>query len=158
MEIHFLLPLITQLLSCLTAFVFIAAASEPASDSDKQYEKPFPETNCGKYFFLCSSLPAKIKGSEPNLFTAGISDEAPQTLATSSMIITVASESAPCPPYFESTCAAAKSELCSASYASCGKREFSSTSFANGAIFFSASARTLIRSASYSSPNKASIA
>ena len=116
-----------------------------------------PAANCGKYLAFNSALPARIIGSEPNLLTAGINDEDPQTLATSSIIITVASESAPCPPYFVSTCAAAKSAACSASYASCGKRDSSSTAFAKGAIFFVASARTLSRSDSYSSPNSGSM-
>ena len=97
-EIHFLLPESTQLSPSFIALVFMAAASEPASDSDRQYEKPLPAASCVKYFFFCSLLPAIIKGTEPNLFTAGINDEAPQTRATSSIIITAASASAPCPP------------------------------------------------------------
>ena len=72
-------------------------------------------------------------------------------------MITVARASAPWPPYFESTCAAARSADCRASYASCGKRDSSSTAFANGAIFLVASARTLSRSASYSSSISASM-
>ncbi|CAM5705920.1 hypothetical protein SGLAM104S_09560 [Streptomyces glaucescens] len=50
------------------------------------------------YFFFSSSEPERITGSEPSLFTAGISEEDAQTRATSSMTITVASASAPAPP------------------------------------------------------------
>ena len=88
-----------------------------------------------------------MTGTEPNLFTAGINDDAPHTLATSSIIITAAKASAPCPPNSTGTCAAARPAACSASAASCGYLEFSSTSCANGAIFFCASALTLSRSA-----------
>ena len=63
-----------------------------------------------------------IKGSEPSLFTAGISDDAPQTRATSSIIITVARASAPSPPYCVGTCAALNPAFCNALAASCGKR------------------------------------
>ena len=52
----------------------------------------------------------------------GISEEAPQTRATSSMIITTASASAPSPPNSVGTWAAASPAFCSASAASCGKR------------------------------------
>lgn len=51
-----------------------------------------------RYFFLRSSEPERITGSEPSLFTAGIRDEEAQTRATSSITITVASASAPAPP------------------------------------------------------------
>ena len=41
-EIHFLLPLSNQPADVRSAFVLRAAASEPASDSERQYENPLP--------------------------------------------------------------------------------------------------------------------
>ncbi|CAB4924334.1 unannotated protein [freshwater metagenome] len=100
-----------------------------------------------------------MSGSDPSLLTAGINDDEPQTLATSSITIATASESAPSPPNSVGTCDAASPARCSALCASSGNLEFSSTSRANGAISFSAKARTLVRRSSYSvgSSNNASI-
>lgn len=75
------------------------AASEPASGSDRQYENiASPWASGRRYFCFSSSEPDRTTGSEPSLFTAGISDEEAQTRATSSMTITVARASAPAPP------------------------------------------------------------
>ena len=148
--IHFLLPLRTQPSPERSTFVRSAAASDPASDSDKQYEKPSPLAKRGSQRFFCSSLPPSSKGTEPSLFTAGMSDEDPHTRATSSIMITAASASAPSPPNSVGTCAAYKPFFTSAAFASLGKRCSSSTACANGAISFSASARTLVRSSLYS--------
>ena len=98
----------------LVAFVRSDAASEPASDSERQYEKPFPCANGVSQRFFCSAVPPKISGIEPNLFTAGISEEDPQTRATSSMIRTTARASAPSPPNSVGTCAAESPALASA--------------------------------------------
>ena len=87
----------------------------------------------------------------PSLFTAGISEDAAQARATSSMMIAVAMASAPAPPYSAGMCAAAKSALASASYTSQGNSPDSSTSAARGAILSSARARTASRIASCSS-------
>ena len=73
----------------------------------------------------------------PSLFTAGISDDDAQTRATSSITMHVATESAPWPPYSSGTWIAEKPEAFSAASASSGKRGFSSTSAAYGAISFS---------------------
>ena len=96
----------------------MADASDPASDSERQYEKPSPFTKRGNQRFFCSSLPPNIKGIEPNLLTAGIKDEDPHARATSSMIRTVASASAPSPPNSVGTCAAYKPFFTKASFAS----------------------------------------
>ena len=86
----------------------------------------------------------------PSLFTAGISDDEPQTRATSSITMQVATESAPWPSYASGTCIALKPAAFRASRASSGKRAFSSTSSAYGAISFSESARIAARSSSCS--------
>ena len=77
---------------------FVVEKSDPASDSDKQYEKPSPFAKRGSQRFFCSSLPPSSNGTEPSLLTAGISDDDPHTRATSSIIITAARASAPSPP------------------------------------------------------------
>ena len=69
---------------------------------------------------MSSSDPAICTGSEPSLFTAGISDDDTQTRAISSMTSTVASASAPAPPYSSGTCGAWKSACRSALSASSG--------------------------------------
>ena len=69
---------------------------------------------------MSSSEPAICTGSEPSLLTAGISDEDTHARATSSMTSTVASASAPAPPYSSGTCGAWKSAASSASAASRG--------------------------------------
>ncbi len=65
---------------------------------------------------MTSSDPASSSGSEPSLFTAGISEVEAQARATSSITITVASASAPAPPYCSGMCGAWKSAAFSASY------------------------------------------
>ena len=80
--------------------------------------------------FFSSSEPRRIRPIVPSLFTAGISDADASTRATSSITMHAATESAPWPPYSSGTCTALKPEAFSASSASCGKREFSSTSAA----------------------------
>ena len=98
-----------------------------------------------------SSAPRSRAGSGPwcpACCTAGISEADASTRATSSMTMHAATESAPCPPYSSGTCTALKPDAFSASSASCGNREFSSTSAAYGAISFSASARIAARSSS----------
>ncbi len=87
----------------------------------------------------------------PSLFTAGISAELAHARATSSMMIAVASASAPSPPYTSGMCAACSPAPVSASRASDGNRAFVSTSAAAGAIFASASSRTVSRSSTCSS-------
>ena len=87
----------------------------------------------------------------PSLLTAGINDADASTRATSSITMHAATESAPCPPYSSGTWTALKPDAFSADSASSGKREFSSTSAAYGAISFSASARIAARSSSCSS-------
>lgn len=130
-------------------------ASEPASGSERQYENiASPLASGPRYFFFSASEPERITGSEPSLFTAGIREEEAQTRATSSITITVARASAPAPPYSSGTCTACRSEATRASSASCGKRASSSTAAANGAIFASASARTVSRSMSCSSAGR----
>ena len=134
-------PLRTQKSPSRTALVFMPAASEPASGSERQYENiASPLASGPRYFFFSSSEPERITGSEPSLFTAGIREEEAQTRATSSITITVARASAPAPPYSSGTWTACRSEATRASSASCGKRASSSTAAANGAIFASASA------------------
>ncbi len=66
----------------------------------------------------------------PSLLTAGIRDEEPQTRATSSMTMQVATESAPWPSYSSGTWMALNPEFTRATRASSGKRASSSTSFA----------------------------
>ena len=69
---------------------------------------------------MSSSEPASCTGSEPSLLTAGISDADMSTRATSSITSTVASASAPAPPYSSGTCGAWKSAASSAAAASSG--------------------------------------
>lgn len=131
------------------------AASEPASGSERQYENmPSPLASGVMYFFFRASEPDRMTGSEPSLFTAGIREEDAQTRATSSITMTVASASAPAPPYSSGTCTACRSEVTSASRASWGKRASSSTTAAYGAIFASASERIASRSMSCSSDGR----
>ena len=73
-----------------------------------------------RYFFCSSGEPDKITGIEPSLLTAGISEEAMHTRAISSITSTVASASAPAPPYSSGTCGAWKSAACRAAAASSG--------------------------------------
>ena len=114
-------PLRTQSSPSRTARVFMPTASEPASGSERQYEKPpSPRASAPRYFFLSSSEPAICTGSEPSLLTAGIRLDDAQARATSSITSTVASASAPAPPYSSGTCGAWKSAASSASAASCG--------------------------------------
>ena len=61
-----------------------------------------------------------MSGIEPNLLTAVISEEDPQALATSSIINTTASASAPSPPNSVGTCAADNPAFASACAASIG--------------------------------------
>ena len=84
-------------------------------------------------------------GIEPSLFTAGISDDEPQTRATSSITITVATASAPAPSYSSGMCTAWNPAAVSAFCASIGYRSRSSTSAACGAISCSAMSRIASR-------------
>ncbi|SCD69605.1 hypothetical protein GA0115246_104722 [Streptomyces sp. SolWspMP-sol7th] len=94
-----LTPLRTQKSPSRTAFVFMPAASEPASGSLSAYENiASPLASGPRYFFFSSSEPEMMTGSEPSLLTAGMSEEEAQTRATSSMTMTVARASAPAPP------------------------------------------------------------
>ena len=77
---------------------------------------------------MTSSEPDSSSGSEPSLFTAGISEVEAQARATSSITITVASASAPAPPYCSGMCGAWKSDALSASYDAFGNSASSSTS------------------------------
>ncbi|CAM5450230.1 hypothetical protein STENM223S_04274 [Streptomyces tendae] len=148
-------PLSTQKSPSRTARVFMPAASEPASGSDRQYENiASPRARGAMYFFFSASEPERMTGSEPSLFTAGMREEDAQTRATSSITMTVASASAPAPPYSSGTCTACRSFAVSASRASRGKRASSSTAAACGAIFASASERTASRSMSCSSDGR----
>lgn len=114
-----------------TARVFMPAASEPASGSERQYENiASPLASGPRYFFFSSSEPERITGSEPSLLTAGMREDDTQARATSSITMTVASASAPAPPYSSGTCTACRSLATSASSASCGKRASSSTAAA----------------------------
>ena len=87
----------------------------------------------------------------PSLFTAGISDDDAHTRATSSITMQVATESAPWPPYSSGMCTAENPDSLSALSASSGKRGFSSTSAAYGAISFSHRSRSTARSSLCSS-------
>lgn len=92
-------PLRTQKSPSRTARVFMPAASEPASGSERQYENmPSPLASGVMYFFFSSSEPERMTGSEPSLFTVGMREELAQTRATSSITMTVARASAPAPP------------------------------------------------------------
>jgi len=94
----------------------MAAASEPASGSDSAYENiAAPLATGRRNSCLTSSEAASNSGTVPSLFTAGISDELAQTLATSSITITVAIASAPAPPYSSGMWTACRSALTSAS-------------------------------------------
>ena len=69
---------------------------------------------------LSSSDADRMIGIEPSLFTAGISDDDAQTLATSSITITVLTASAPAPPYSSGMCTALNPEAVRAFWASIG--------------------------------------
>src|SRR6201990_650353 len=103
-----------------------------------------PLATGGRNCRLTSSEPESRTGTVPSLFTAGISDDDPQTRATSSITITVASASAPSPPYASGMCTACRPAPVSASSASCGNRDFSSTSAAAGAIISEAVRQRLL--------------
>ncbi len=148
-------PLRIQWSPSRTALVFMPAASEPASGSERQYENiASPLASGVRYFFFSSSPPERITGREPSLFTAGMREEETQARATSSITMTVARASAPAPPYSSGTCTACRSFATRASSASWGNRASSSTAVANGAIFASTSERTASRSMSCSSDGR----
>ncbi len=86
-----------------------------------------------------------------SLLTAGISDDAAQARAISSITMTVASASAPTPPYVSGTCGAWKSAARSASKDALGNSPSSSASAAFGATFASHTSRTAARNARCSS-------
>jgi len=90
-------------------------------------------------------------GIVPSLLTLGMSEEAAQARATSSITMQVARASAPAPPYSSAMCGAAKSDAASASYDACGNSPLSSTSAAAGATLASQTARTASRIARCSS-------
>ena len=69
---------------------------------------------------LRSSDPDSRMGMEPSLFTAGMSDDEAQTRATSSITMTVATASAPAPPYSSGTCTALMPAATNAFWASIG--------------------------------------
>ena len=109
-------PFSTQSSPSRTARVLIETASEPASGSDRQYENiASPAATGGRYRCLTSSDAYSSSGSEPSLFTAGISEVEAQARATSSITITVASASAPAPPYCSGMWGAWRSDALSAS-------------------------------------------
>ena len=68
----------------------------------------------GMVDLLCSALTGMGHGKTLALFTAGISEEEPHTLATSSMTMQAATESAPSPPNRSGTCTAWKPAAVSA--------------------------------------------
>lgn len=88
-----------------TARVRIAAASLPASASDRQYENTAsPRATGGRYRPHSSTDRASSSGTVPSLFTAGMSDEEAHARATSSITMAVASASAPTPPKATGMC------------------------------------------------------
>ena len=95
--IQHLEPLRIQSSPSAFARVRIEAASDPASRSNSAYDAIPPLTRSGSTLDLSSSEPLRIRPMVPSLFTAGISEEEPQTRATSSMTMQVATESAPWP-------------------------------------------------------------
>ena len=100
---------------------------------------------------MSSSDAERITGTEPSLFTAGISEAPTSTRATSSITMQVAIASAPSPPYCSSMWVAWKPAAVSAFCASTGYRDSASHSAAQGAISRSAISRTASRIASCSS-------
>ena len=77
----------------------IAAASEPASGSDRAYENiASPRATGGRNSRFTSSDAPSSSGTVPSLLTAGISDEVAQARATSSMTSAAARASPPAPP------------------------------------------------------------
>ena len=111
-----LTPLSTYVSPSRTARVRIAAASQPASGSHSAYENiASPLATGGSTSRLSSSDADSSSGIVPSLLTAGISEDAAQTRATSSMTIAVAIASAPAPPYSSGMCTAWRSALRSAS-------------------------------------------
>src|SRR6476620_11413497 len=150
--IQALVPLRIQESPSSRARVRIAAASLPASRSESAYDAiASPEAMDGSTCFLRSSEPDRISPIVPSLLTAGINDDDAQTRATSSITMQVATESAPWPSHSSGTCTAEKPDSLSALSASSGKRGFSSTSAAYGAISFSHRSRSTARSSSCSS-------
>src|SRR5256885_11821528 len=110
-----------------------------------------PRATGGRYRRLSSSEPASSRGTVPSLFTAGISEEAAQTRATSSMTIAVARASAPAPPYSTGMCGACRSAARSASYDARGNSPVSSAAAAFGATLSSQTSRAAARMAACSS-------
>src|SRR5271156_1349082 len=147
-----LAPLRIQSSPSVFARVRMDAASLPASRSLKAYDAIAPsEASDGNTCFFSSSEPRRIRPMVPSLFTAGINDAEASTRATSPITRHAATESAPWPPYSSGTWTALKPDAFSAVSASSGKRGFSSTSAAYGAISFSANARIAARNSSCSS-------
>src|SRR6185312_13585837 len=134
------------------ARVRIEAASLPDSRSESAYEaSASPAARDGSTCFFNSSEPLRIRPIVPSLLTAGISDADASTRATSSITMQVATESAPWPPYSSGMCTAEKPDSARALPASEGKRGFSSTSAAYGAICFSHRSRSTARNSMCSS-------
>src|SRR5690606_10552928 len=113
--IQHLEPLRIQSSPSALARVRIDAASEPASRSDRAYDAISPFTMSGRTLDFSSSEPRRIRPMVPSLLTAGISDDEPQTRATSSMTMQAAMESAPWPPNCSGTWMALKPDLLRAS-------------------------------------------
>ena len=109
------------------------------------YDASCPFAMSGSTLCFSSSEPSRIRAIVPSLFATAISDEDPHTRATSSITMRVATESAPWPPYATGTWIALKPDALSATSASSGNREFSSMSFAEGAIPTSDSRRVCRR-------------
>ena len=74
-----------------------------------------PLATGGRNCCLTSSEADSSNGTVPSLFTAGMSDDEAQTLATSSITMTVAMASAPAPPYSSGMWTACRSALTRAS-------------------------------------------
>ncbi len=92
---HDLVPLRTHSSPSRAARVRNATASEPASRSDSAYDAVCPPTMSGNTVCLSSSDPLRIRPVVPSLFATGMNEEEPQTRATSSITMQVATESAP---------------------------------------------------------------
>mmetsp|Transcript_17640 Transcript_17640/g.31654 ORF Transcript_17640/g.31654 Transcript_17640/m.31654 type:complete len:217 (+) Transcript_17640:570-1220(+) len=100
LDIHSLLPEILYPLSVFVAVVFIAKASDPAPDSERQKEASVSVANLGRYRFLISSDPHSKNARFINVFwISTITAIAGSTFANSSIVRMESVKLIPTPPY-----------------------------------------------------------
>src|SRR5947207_2228279 len=150
--IQYLVPFSTYESPSRTARVFMAATSEPASGSLKQYDAcDSPDAIRGRYRCLRSSEPQLMTGIMPSFEISIIRLVDAQARDSSSTMIAWVTWSAPVPPYSTGMPRAGSSMDRQASKLSHGYSPVSSTSAARGAILSSQNWRSTARNSCCSS-------